>query len=109
MTMVELRHKICELGAARAEHPYGTPEFNAANEALRTFTRDQILHGENPEFVFGEFCEEVIAMKNFQDADPDNQDLAAEMAYYQETVSWLRENHLDRYADELQGCINGEI
>ena len=32
MTMVELRHKICEIGAARAEHPYGTPEFNAAND-----------------------------------------------------------------------------
>lgn len=32
MTMVELRHKICEMGAARAEHPYGTPEFNAAND-----------------------------------------------------------------------------
>lgn len=110
MTIVELRCKINELGAARAEHPYGTPEFNKANEELRSFTREQILNGgECARHAFLDFCDEVVDMRNFYDEYPDNEELKAEMEYFQETVEWLRKNNLNDYADELQECINGEI
>lgn len=109
MTMVEIREKISELGAARAQYPYGTPEFQKANEALRKFTREQLLSdNENiSRFVFYEFCEDVEMMAEYLAAYPDNQEIAAEMKYFRETEEWLRENGRSYYAAHLNACING--
>ena len=110
MTMVEIRNKILELGAARTEHPYGTPEFNQANEALRSFTREQIINGGDcARPVFLDFCDEVVDMRNFYYESPDNEELKSEMEYFRETVKWLRKNNLNDYAAFLQECIDGEI